>query len=84
MGCQNIRPEIRVNIPDELWRRAARDTTAGAVILDKLGRVLLVKHSYGPLNWEIACVAVNREHHRWTARRIARVASRRVVGSRGP
>jgi 8-oxo-dGTP diphosphatase len=53
MGCQNSGPEIRVTTPDELWRRAARGTTAGAVILDELGRVLLVKHSYGPLNWEI-------------------------------
>ncbi len=45
--------EIRVNTPDELWGRAARGTTAGAVILDEQERVLLVKHSYGPLNWEI-------------------------------
>jgi len=44
---------IRVNTPEELWRRAARGTTAGAVILDEQGRVLLVKHSYGPRNWEI-------------------------------
>ncbi len=48
-----MRPVIRVNTPEELWRRAARGTTAGAVILDEQGRVLLVKHSYGPLNWEI-------------------------------
>jgi 8-oxo-dGTP diphosphatase len=41
-----------VDTPGELWRRA-RGTTAGAVILDGQGRVLLVKHSYGPLNWEI-------------------------------
>src|SRR5438132_6059393 len=53
MGCQNSGPEIRVNTPDELWRRAARGTTAGAVILDEQERVLLVKHSYGPRNWEI-------------------------------
>jgi 8-oxo-dGTP diphosphatase len=26
---------------------------AAAVILDTQGRVLLVKHSYGPLNWEL-------------------------------
>src|SRR5688500_810850 len=26
---------------------------AAAVILDTLGRVLLVKHTYGPLNWEL-------------------------------
>ena len=45
--------EIRVNTPQELWRRAARGTTAGAVILDGQGRVVLVKHSYGPLNWKI-------------------------------
>ena len=42
-----------MNTPQELWRRAARGTTAGAVILDSQGRVLLVKHNYGPLNWEI-------------------------------
>ena len=42
-----------MNTPEELWRRAARGTTAGAVILDELGRVLVVKHNYGPLNSEI-------------------------------
>ena len=26
---------------------------AAAVILDKQGRVLLVKHTYGPINWEL-------------------------------
>jgi len=38
---------------EEIYRRAARGTTAAAVILDEQQRVLLVKHSYGPLNWEI-------------------------------
>jgi 8-oxo-dGTP diphosphatase len=38
---------------EEIRRRASRGTAAGAVILDEQQRVLLVKHSYGPLNWEI-------------------------------
>lgn len=32
---------------------AAKRVGAGAVIFDEQGRVLLVKHNYGPLNWEI-------------------------------
>ena len=35
------------------WRRGAKGTAAAAIILDADGRLLLVKHSYGPLNWEI-------------------------------
>ena len=42
-----------MNTPQDLWRRAARGTTAGGCDSDGQGRVLLVKHSYGPLNWEI-------------------------------
>jgi len=30
-----------------------RKLGAAAVILDTQGRVLLVKHTYGPLNWEL-------------------------------
>jgi hypothetical protein len=52
--------EMAVNTPQELWRRAARGTTAGAVILDEQERVLLVKHSYGPRNWEISDFTLRR------------------------
>jgi len=38
---------------EEIWRRAARGTAVAAAILDDRGHVLLVKHSYGPLNWEL-------------------------------
>jgi 8-oxo-dGTP diphosphatase len=38
---------------EEIHRRASRGTAAGGVIIDAEQRVLLVKHSYGPLNWEI-------------------------------
>lgn len=32
---------------------ALKKTGSAAVILNELGHVLLVKHSYGPLNWEL-------------------------------
>lgn len=38
---------------DEIWARASKGVTAAAVILNRHGEVLLVKHSYGPLNWEL-------------------------------
>jgi 8-oxo-dGTP diphosphatase len=38
---------------DEIWARASKGITAAAVILNSHGEVLLVKHSYGPLNWEL-------------------------------
>jgi len=38
---------------DEIWARASKGIAAAAVILDADRRVLLVKHSYGRLNWEV-------------------------------
>jgi 8-oxo-dGTP diphosphatase len=38
---------------DEIWVRASKGVAAAAVILNADGRVLLVMHSYGRLNWEI-------------------------------
>jgi 8-oxo-dGTP diphosphatase len=38
---------------EEIWARASKSITAAAVILNSHGDVLLVKHSYGPLNWEL-------------------------------
>jgi 8-oxo-dGTP pyrophosphatase MutT (NUDIX family)/N-acetylglutamate synthase-like GNAT family acetyltransferase len=37
----------------EIWQRAQRATAAAAVVCDTAGRVLLVKHAYGRLNWEL-------------------------------
>jgi 8-oxo-dGTP diphosphatase len=45
---------MNANIPlDDIWARASKGIAAAAVIFGADGRVLLVKHSYGPLNWEI-------------------------------
>ena len=38
---------------DEIWAKASKGIAAAGVILNSHGHVLLVKHSYGPLNWEI-------------------------------
>jgi len=38
---------------DEIWARASKGIVAAAVIVDADWRVLLVKHSYGRLNWEV-------------------------------
>ena len=46
---------------EERWARASRGMAAAAVILDEQGRVLLVKHSYGKLNWEIPGGAAERD-----------------------
>jgi 8-oxo-dGTP pyrophosphatase MutT (NUDIX family) len=46
---------------EELWARAAKGITAAALILDDQGRVLLVKHTYGPLNWEVPGGAAERD-----------------------
>jgi 8-oxo-dGTP diphosphatase len=44
---------VRMASLDEIWARASKGITAAGVIVDPAGRVLLVKHSYGPLNWEL-------------------------------
>lgn len=46
---------------------------AAAAVFDDRGRVLLVKHSYGPLNWELPGGAVESG---------ARASSRRQCGRR--
>ncbi len=38
---------------DGIWARASKAITAAAILVDPQGQVLLVKHSYGPLNWEV-------------------------------
>ena len=38
---------------DEIWAKASKGIAAAGVILNSYGHVLLVKHSYGPLNWEL-------------------------------
>ena len=38
---------------DEIWARASKGVAAAAVILNSRREVLLVKHSYGLLNWEL-------------------------------
>ena len=37
---------------DEIWAKASKGIAAAGVILNSHGHVLLVKHCYGPLNWE--------------------------------
>lgn len=58
----DMRPAGRLTVRiTEAWfpRATSKDEMVGkklgaaAVILDTQGRVLLVKHSYGPLNWEL-------------------------------
>ena len=44
---------VRKVADNEVWARASKAVTAAAVILDDQQRVLLVKHSYGQLNWEL-------------------------------
>ncbi len=46
---------------DEIWARASKGITASAVILNSQGDVLLVKHSYAALNWELPGGAAERE-----------------------
>ena len=46
---------------NEIWARASKGIAAAAVILDADRRVLLVKHSYGRLNWEVPGGAAERD-----------------------
>jgi 8-oxo-dGTP pyrophosphatase MutT (NUDIX family) len=46
---------------DEIWATASKGITAAAVILNSHGDVLLVKHAYGPLNWELPGGAAEHE-----------------------
>jgi 8-oxo-dGTP diphosphatase len=46
---------------EQIWARASKGIAAAAVILDADGRVLLVKHSYGRLNWEVPGGAAERD-----------------------
>jgi 8-oxo-dGTP pyrophosphatase MutT (NUDIX family) len=46
---------------DEIWARASKGIAAAAIILSSDQRVLLVKHSYGPLNWELPGGAAERD-----------------------
>jgi 8-oxo-dGTP diphosphatase len=46
---------------DEIWARASKGIAAAAVISDAARRVLLVKHSYGRLNWEVPGGAAERD-----------------------
>jgi 8-oxo-dGTP diphosphatase len=46
---------------DEIWAKASKGIAAAGVILNSHGHVLLVKHSYGPLNWELPGGAAERD-----------------------
>jgi 8-oxo-dGTP diphosphatase len=46
---------------DEIWAKASKGIAAPGVILNSHGHVLLVKHSYGPLNWELPGGAAERD-----------------------
>ena len=46
---------------DEIWSKASKGIAAAAVIVNTHGEVLLVKHSYGPLNWELPGGAAERD-----------------------
>jgi 8-oxo-dGTP diphosphatase len=46
---------------DEIWAKASKGIAAAAIILNSKGDVLLVKHSYGPLNWELPGGAAERD-----------------------
>jgi 8-oxo-dGTP diphosphatase len=46
---------------DQIWARASKAIAAAAIILNSDGGVLLVKHSYGPLNWELPGGAAERD-----------------------
>jgi 8-oxo-dGTP diphosphatase len=49
---------------DEIWAKASKGIAAAGVILNSHGHVLLVKHSYGPLNWELPGGAAERDESR--------------------
>ena len=46
---------------DEIWAKAYKGIAAAGVILNRHGHVLLVKHSYGPLDWELPGGAAERD-----------------------
>ena len=46
---------------DEIWAKASKGIAAAGVILNGLGHVLLVTHSYGPPNWELPGGAAERD-----------------------
>jgi ADP-ribose pyrophosphatase YjhB (NUDIX family) len=46
---------------EETWARASKSITAAALILNRHGEVLLVRHSYGRLNWELPGGAAERD-----------------------
>jgi 8-oxo-dGTP pyrophosphatase MutT (NUDIX family) len=46
---------------DEIWARASKGVAAAAMMVNSRGEVLLVKHSYGPLNWELPGGAAERD-----------------------
>jgi 8-oxo-dGTP pyrophosphatase MutT (NUDIX family)/GNAT superfamily N-acetyltransferase len=50
LSCTRVTGETSI---DQIWHRAQRATAAGGVVRDTAGRVLLVKHRYGRLNWEL-------------------------------
>src|SRR5437870_2361941 len=46
---------------DEIWAKASKGIAAAGVILNSHAHVLFVKHSYGPLNWELRRAAAERD-----------------------
>jgi 8-oxo-dGTP pyrophosphatase MutT (NUDIX family) len=52
---------------DEIWAKGSKGIAAAGVILNSHGHVLLVKHSYGPLNWELPGGAAERDGTRPTS-----------------
>ncbi|HEV7662886.1 MAG TPA: NUDIX domain-containing protein [Chloroflexota bacterium] len=46
---------------DEISAKTSKGIAGAGVILNSHGHVLLVKHSYGPLNWELPGGAAERD-----------------------